>query len=361
MTPRSWFWAYRPTVPSARAQSVQVVNAAHAMATAGHEVELCVEGATDPASALAAYGLRPVERLRLVCLPPSRTLASLAYRARLAEFTRRTRGEGVVLARRKRHAAWALRWLRGRFHLLVEAHEVDSAQLAEQGRDPSEALALERRVLRGARGVVCNAPGTLRLLRRVHPWLPPAIVLHNGARPGVAPSQDAVGIGVLGSVRPDKDPWTVASAARLTRHRVSWIGVDRDRDELLRLSEGFLVAEPPIEPARVPERAARCRVLLVPLSHGLFGDALTSPLKLWDALASGVPVVAADTPALRAVADGAALFYRPGDAAHLAATLDRACEDEALRAELVSAARGRARTWGQRARELAAFADRVLP
>lgn len=360
MSGRSWFFGYRPTVPSARAQSVQVVNAAHALASLGHEVELCVEGAEDPTSALAAYGLAPIDELRLVCLPRSRTLASLTYRARLAAFVARTRGEGVLLARRKRHAAWARRWLGRRFQLLIEAHEVDSALAREQGRDPGAALALERAVLREASGVVCNAPGTLRLLREMHPWAPPAVVIHNAARPGPVPADDAVGIGVIGSVRPDKDPWTVAEAARLCRQKVSWIGADRDQDELVRRSGGRLVVVPPIAPRDVPARMARCRALLVPLAHGLFGDALTSPLKLWDALGSGVPIVAADTPAVRAAAEGAVLLYRPGDPSSLAVALDRACEDEPLRAELVSAARRRARTWEQRAAEVVAFADRVL-
>lgn len=361
MSARSWFWAYRPTVPSTRAQSVQVVNAAHAMASLGNEVELCVEGAEDARSALSAYGLEPIDGLRLVCLPRGRTWASLAYRARLAAFVARTRGEGVVLARRKRHAAWARRWLGRRFHLLLEAHEVDSALASERGEDPRAALALERTVLREACGVVCNAPGTLRLLRETHPWSPPATVVHNAARRGPGPAADAVGVGVIGSVRPDKDPWTVAEAARRCRHPVTWIGADRDLAELERRSGGRLALEGPVSPAEVPARASRCRTLLVPLSHGLFGDALTSPLKLWDALASGVPIVAADTPAVRAVAEGAALLYRPGDAGSLVSALDRVCEDDALRTALVATARERARTWEQRAVEVAAFADRCLP
>ena len=36
--PRPWFWLYRPTAPSVRAQSIQVIQMAHAMASRGHEV-----------------------------------------------------------------------------------------------------------------------------------------------------------------------------------------------------------------------------------------------------------------------------------------------------------------------------------
>ncbi len=363
MSPRAWFWMYRPTAPSTRAQSIQVVSAAHAQASLGHRVELCVEGAAglEPAEILASYGLAPVEGLRLVRLPASRSAASLLYRARFLRFVARTGGAGVVLARRKRHAAQALRRLGGRFHLLLEAHEVDSALAAAAGRDPEPELRLEREVLRGARGVVCNADGTLRVLREAHPWLPPAVVLHNGARSGLPPHPDGLGIGVVGSVRPYKDPRTVAAAAALARTPVVWVGADRDHDDLRLRSAGRLVLEPPVPPSAVPARLARFRALLVPLSPGLFGEALTSPLKLWDALASGLPVVAADTPAVRAAAGDAFLPYRPGDPASLAAALDRACEDEALRSRLVAAAAARARTWGRRARELSAFADRVLP
>lgn len=341
--PRAWFFLYRPQVPSVRAQTLQVVSTAHALAARGHAVELCVEGRKDP---LADLGLDPVPTLALRRLPRG-TAGSVAYRAAFAAWAVRTRGEGIALARRKKHAAWALRWLPGAFRLVLEVHEVDSVQAADQGLDPRPWRALEERVLRGAWGVVANAEGTLARLREAHGALPPAVVVHNAARPGVPPSPRGEGIGVVGSVRLYKDPDTVAAVAR--ELPITWVGADGP--------VGAARTEAAVPYRLVPWRLARFRTLLLPLSPGRFGQELTSPLKLWDALASGVPLVAADTAAVRAAAAGAYVPYRPGDPGSLREALVRADRDEALRAEVVAVARRRARTWADRAAEIEAFVD----
>lgn len=349
-TLRDWFWLYRPGAPSARAQSVQVLNAAHAMAARGHRVELCVESDRPAVEVLGYYGLAPVPSLRVRALPRG-TLGSVAYRAAFARWVVRTGGEGIAFARRKKHAAWALSWLGGRFKLVLEVHEVDSAQAIDRGEDGQPWWALEERVLRGAWGVVANAEGTLELLRERHSTLPPALVAHNAARPGVPPRADASGVGVVGSVRAYKDVDTVVAAAALVEPAITWIGADTPLPAPVR-------SEPPIPPRDVPGRLAGFSALIVPLSPGRFGDALTSPLKLWDALASGVPVIAADTRAVRRVAEGAYVPYAPGDGASLAAAI-RETADPATRARVVAAARVRARSWDQRAAEIAAFVDAV--
>jgi glycosyltransferase involved in cell wall biosynthesis len=347
---RDWFWLYRPQAPSPRAQSVQVVHAAHAMAARGHRVVLCVESARSRGAILEHYGLEPLPTLRLHPLPGG-TLGSAAYRAAFARWVARTDGRGIALARRKKHAAEALRWFGGRFRLLVEAHEVDSLQAAERGEDPAPWRALEAEVLRGAWGLVANCEGTLELLRQAHPSLPPAIVAHNAARPGAPPAEHPRGIGVVGSTRAYKDVDTVVRAAAQVDEPVTWIGADAP---VVRLR-----SEPPISPRDVPARLVGFRALVVPLSPGLFGERLTSPLKLWDALAAGVPIVAADTPAIRAAAEGAFVPYRPGDPESLADALRRVLTDRELRQTVLIAARQRARTWDQRAAEIEAFVDRV--
>ncbi|MEZ4240843.1 MAG: glycosyltransferase [Myxococcota bacterium] len=349
------FVLYRPEVPAPRAQSVQVLQAAHALAARGHRVALWAEGAPTAEAALEAYGLAPTPGLDLRVARHGRTAASLAYRAAFAAWIARTRGRGLALARRKRHADWALRTFGGRFRLVLEVHEVDSAQAATRGEDPAPHLALERRMLAGAAGVVANCEGTLALLREVHGALPPAIVAHNAGRDGPGPRADAAGVGIVGSVRPYKDPDTVVAAvAAGGLPPVTWVGAQG----ALAAVPG-LVAAPAVAHRDVPAVLARFRVLVVPLSPGLFGERLTSPLKLWDALASGVPTVAADTEAVRAAAGDAVARYRPGDPVSLAAAVRRVHDDEAERAALVARAAGRARRWGQRAAEIERFLARL--
>ncbi len=353
-----FFWLYRPTAPSVRAQSIQVINAAWATAARGHQVTVAVQAPegerVDAEAVLSFYGLRPIPSLNLRILPSANTPASVAFRALFGHWVWRTGGRGIAIARSKRYALEAIEWASGRFRLVVEAHEVDSAQLTERGQDASQVRALERRVLDAADAVICNAPGTLELLRETHSDLPPATALHNGtlASRARAPTNDGRGVGYVGSIRGEKDLDTVARAAAIRESSLTAIGPDRSA-RLEALSGGWMRFEPAIPHRDVPDRLARFRVLVLPVGKGLFGAKLTSPLKLWDYLASGVPIVAADTPAIRSVAADAFEPYPPGDAAELAAAISRVASDDAIRAELLRSAP--LRTWDDRAAELDRF------
>lgn len=76
--------------------------------------------------------------------------------------------------------------------------------------------------------------------------------------------------------------------------------------------------------AQVPELLAALDLALVTAAPGRFGLG-SYPSKLYEALASGVPVVAADLPNLRWIAGDAARYYRPGDAASLAEAVIAQC------------------------------------
>jgi len=353
---RDWFVLYRPTAPSIRAQHVQVLATAGALAERGHRVTVCVQTRASAAAIRRAHGLP--DSLDLVRLPRSNTMASIGYRLAFARYVRRTHGTGAVLARSKRHAAWALDWFEGRFQLLMEVHEVDSLR---DDRDPQPLRELEGRVLHAASGVVANAPGTLDDLRTAHPVLPPSRVVQNGARPGGPPAEPGHDVGWVGSIREEKDPRTVAEAIRGLSCRVVSIGPSADEvAPLAAIAGDRLHHEPTRWPAAIPERLRRFRALLVPLSPGRFGERWSSPLKLFDALQSGVPVVAADTSAVRAIAGDGFVPYVPGDAASLRRAIERALDDEDLRERVQVAAAPRRRTWADRAADLERFADLVL-
>ncbi len=109
-------------------------------------------------------------------------------------------------------------------------------------------------------------------------------------------------------------------------------------------------------PARVPVYLAAGDVGAVPnRSQPAISARYTSPLKVFEALAAGLPLVASDLPSLRDVlGDEDAVLVPPDDDAALAAGLERLLGDAELRARL--AARGRERaeelTWDARARRL---------
>ncbi len=346
---------YRPRVPATRAQSVQVVHTCHALAKRGHTVTLLADrvspddaraaglpSAADPGdatAALAAYGLDHPPGLDLRIAPTTWPPGAGAwFRWQLARWD----GD-VVYARAKRYVAR----VPTRFPVVVEAHEVDSALAEERGADPGPDRALEAAVFARAAGVVTNCEGTLALLRERHA-LPPATVIHNATRPdravARAPAPEPV-VGYTGSPRAYKGLATVLASLG------SWpAGVGL---ELIGgAPEGATLpanarALPAVPYGALPARLARYHALLLPLDDNLFGRALTSPLKLWDYLATGIPVVAADLPTTRAVGGEALHYYRPGDPADLA---------RAVAAALAAPPPApRLRTWDDRAADVERF------
>lgn len=343
---------YRPTAPSVRAQSIQVINAAWATAARGHQVTVAVQApkglSVGPGEVLAFYGLETVSGLTLQVLPAGNTPASIAFRASFARWLIQSRGRGIAIARSKRYAREAIGWAGGQFRLVLEAHEVDSAQLVENGENGSEMRQLERLVLDASAAVICNAPGTLEVLQETHVSLPPAIALHNGTLASRArtPNGGGSGIGYVGSVRPGKDLECLAAAAEFLQRPVTIVGPDP-------VSGGWMRSEGALPHREIPDRLAKFAVLVLPLRRGLFGERLTSPLKLWDYLASGVPIVAANTPAVRSAAGNAFEPYEPGDARGLADAIRRVLDDRELQGRLVASAP--LRTWNDRAAEQDAF------
>jgi len=355
---------YRPRLPATRAQSIQVLGTCHGLARAGVEVTLFgvagAPGAT-PASALAAHGLEPHPNLELSIYPGANpALAGWWYRARVLAWLSGG-GRRVVYARAKRYAAQV--GAISRIPVVLEAHEVDSAQIGERGGDPAAALALERRVLARARAVTANCAGTLGLLREVHgDRLPPLQrVIHNATAAGRArawrPADEAV-VGYAGSLRAYKGQATLlAAAARLPAGvRVELLGGSPgERSSLGALPPALRLAGA-LPYAAVPDRVAAWRAALLPLDADLFGSRLCNPLKVWEYLAVGLPIIAADLPTLREVLGPAeASWYTPGDPSSLVGAIARALTPEAA-----AAAPRRLRSWADRADEVAAVLEATL-
>lgn len=108
-----------------------------------------------------------------------------------------------------------------------------------------------------------------------------------------------------------------------------------------------------IPPADVAGQLADATVLVLPNTASAISARYTSPLKLFEYLALGKPIVASDLPAIREVlTDGvSALLVPPGDAAALAAAIGRLIADPLLAQRLAAAAWALAPrfTWDSRA------------
>lgn len=343
---------YRPRVPSVRAQSVQVVHTCHALAARGHVVtlladrgDLAVGGRvpTDPTEALAAYGLDHPPTFDLRIAPTAWAPgAGWWFRAQVWAW----RGD-VVYARAKKY----VRHVPARVPVVLEAHEVDSELLRERGEDPTAMRRLEAAVLARCAGVVTNCEGTLAMLEATHTLPPLRRAIHNATRAdravARAPAPEPL-VGYTGSPRAYKGLATVFASlpawpAGVVLEMVG--GAPPDAPPGVR-------AVPPVPYGELPARLARYHALLLPLEDNLFGRRLTSPLKLWDYLATGIPVAAADLPTTREIGGPALHYWAPGDPAALAAAVGRAL---AARDAPV-----RLRTWERRAEEVEAFLQEAL-
>lgn len=118
-----------------------------------------------------------------------------------------------------------------------------------------------------------------------------------------------------------------------------------------------------VPPREVPRALAAADVLVLPNSATRDVSATyTSPLKLFEYMAAGRPIVASDVAAVRDVLvhECNALLVPPDDARALAEGIRRVCEDSSLGAKLAAQARRdvEGRTWDNRAAHIAQFITR---
>jgi glycosyltransferase involved in cell wall biosynthesis len=115
--------------------------------------------------------------------------------------------------------------------------------------------------------------------------------------------------------------------------------------------------------AEVAAELARAAVVAVPFLRSAMTERHTSPIKAFEALAAGRPLVATDLPSTREfLRDGEnALLVPAGDAPALAAAIRRVLEDHALAERLARAAweAAPALSWDARGRTLRALFDEV--
>lgn len=184
------------------------------------------------------------------------------------------------------------------------------------------------------------------------------------ARPN-RPAPDLFTIGFLGSLKPWHGLLSVVDALTILARRDSRVrllvvgdGPERAPLEAALASRGLApLAEftGAVDPASVAGWLASMDAAVVPYSAE--GAAYFSPLKLFEYMAAGLPIVASAIGQVREViADNVTgLLCQPGDAAALAETLERLRADASLRRRLGTAARAHVvanHTWDHVARQI---------
>jgi glycosyltransferase involved in cell wall biosynthesis len=377
--------------PIERANGVQTMATCWALAERGHAVTLVVRPDTAPLprDPFEFYGWPASPRLDVVHVPTSRGPRRRRIRY-LLEALRRSRAQpdAVVYTRDLGLAAFLLQLPADRRPQLVyESHGVATTVSEEMPRllgKPELAPSARklRRLDRQERRVWTRAPSYVAITRA----LADDLASRYGPRPNlfVVPDGAAKGSdrGQTG-VKPRSDPGLTPIAA-YAGHLYPWKGVDvfvralalapnvrglivgghpgeADRARVESLARelglgGRLTITGLVPPHEVRRRLAVADVLVLPNTLSAISERYTSPLKLFEYLTLGRPIVASDLPALREIlTDGVtALLSPPGDAHALAAALERLASDTALARALGERAAALADeyTWDRRAARL---------
>jgi glycosyltransferase involved in cell wall biosynthesis len=403
--------------PTSQARGIQSLHTAHALARAGWGVRLLVQrppkrDSPSPATAgerlgvgaaLAGYGLAPHPRLRIVPLSVARIdhLGWLEIHKRLAitnwsyaiacllDVLRLRQRPDAILARDPRLAQVFLqtRALHG-CPVIYEVHEIFSTRPRDNSSlDPAQIWGVAARTRALEDAVFEQADLLLPLTTAC------AEILHQqfnvpAERIAVVPDGTLAPAATL----PPRDPASrqVVYAGQLYR----WKGIDTLLEAFARLPGTNLTivggrgdaGDPDLAACRervaelgiaervdlagyVPHASVRARiaeaaVAVVPLPDNLMARYFTSPLKVFDYMAAGVPIVASDLPSIREVlTDGDnALLVPPDDPDALASAIRRLLVNPGLADRLRRTAFERVAgyTWDARAARIIEALERLV-
>jgi glycosyltransferase involved in cell wall biosynthesis len=373
--------------PLERANGIQTAQTCHALAMRGHEVTLLVRQDTlrPPRDPLAFYALEPCHALDIVRLE----VYGSAWRRRTRYLSEALR----AVLRRDRHdvaftrdlgvAGLALRIPRRlRLPIIYEAHGMAAvvagglASLLTEARSASRwkrrrLARREQRVWKRAEAYVTITTRLRRDLEAAFGTRHQCYVIPDGVR---LPSPRKYGgptwhstpvVGYAGHLYPWKGVDTLLHAIALIPNvRALIVGGHPGEADLVRLQalarelriESRVTFTGLVPPGEVPHCLARADVLVLPNTRTTVSASYTSPLKLFEYLAAGRPIVASDLPALREIlTEGVtALMADPDSPASFAGAIERLIADRRLAESLARRAFEAATTysWEERARRL---------
>jgi glycosyltransferase involved in cell wall biosynthesis len=182
-------------------------------------------------------------------------------------------------------------------------------------------------------------------------------------RLGIA--EDATIIGYTGRVNAEKGINTILGAAALLQQRpVHFLVVGKQYDAEAAARGrvlGNVTMTGFVPPSMVPGYLAACDILAMPTSATLPYSRFTSPLKLFEYMASGRPIICSDLPVLREVLRHGenALLVAPDDPEALVAAVQRLLAECGLRHELAAQALRDVKryAWNERAARIVDWMD----
>ncbi len=373
--------------PLERANGIQTIETCHALAARGHVVRLLVrpDTAVPPRDPLAFYGLEPDPRLRIdrVHVAGSLNMRRLGYLSAAFAKTVAARSTADVAMTRDLGVASALLRIPARIRppIVYESHgyapafaETMPEMVSGAGKAPASKLARlaarERRVWALADGYVTITQGIADELverfgrRRALAIVPDGVRLTPG-RGFVPPAAGSRIVTYAGHLYPWKGVDTLLEALALLQDvRGVIVGGHPAERDLTRLQararslgiDGRVTFTGLVPRAEVSQYLREADVLVMPHTSTRVSERYASPLKLFEYMAAGKPIVASDLPAIREVLrDGDnALLVKSGDAASLAAGIRRMLDTPETAGRMAQCAFDEAAsyTWERRAERL---------
>ena len=396
--------------PSSQAGAIQVVHTARALAALGCRVYLLLRRASLQSAlpALRFYDLTPHPNLRVVQIPVIR-LPGAGLSEKISNFSFYPlcmlisfflvllgKVDIIYVRLETRRVYWFFRMLRDVFKkkLVFEAHQVLFAQL--QGGEvapPVDAAKLkpaarqayfqERSICETADGIVFITSAMRECARQFHTLKQPTCVIHDASRfasadkPRVNDDKHVVYCGRLAANRgvdilieamaltPPDVRLTVVGGSSESRGRSDCGDERRTLEKMvaeLGLAERVAFAGP-VPPGAVRSYLDKASVLAIPMRADT-QTRLSSPLKLFEYMASGKPIVAAALDGVMEILrhEENALLFEPDNPRDLANQLNRLLASKDLQAKLARQALedAAAHTWEKRADQALRFLRSVI-
>ena len=365
------FYPYSELLPSEKARALQVVNTCYGLAKAGLDTKLYAGLKKSRLDILKYYGLRPIPNLSFISAPLLREFRLFGFKFswegifkhNCIGYLKREK-ENFFIYTRHLKIAFSLLKKFPHLPLIYEAHEIFFLT-------KKNLFSLEDFVLSNSKGLVFITHSLRKKVEEFFTLKAPSVVIPDGVNLELieeAKKKALEGeIVYVGQLYPWKGVKTLARAmVYLPGVKLTMVGggSDKEREEIERIVDelklkdrvkltGFL---PYFEALRFMTGA---RVLVLPLEDEPIARYFTSPLKLFEYMASAVPIVASDLPTIREILrpEETGILVKPGDERVLAEAIARLLKDKSLSQTIANKAYHLSReySWKKRAERIAHF------